>query len=544
MSAGQLDHTFNPAGTPPGTVRTNINNDPINPSDDIAGGLALQSGNLPVVAGLSTDAFGNNPFAAVARYTTGGVLDSSFAISGVFTTPLNGFLAEITGVATQSDGKIVVVGDFISADLGFLPVVFLERLASSGRPDSTFGNGGQVLFPQPNLFFPGTGGLVIESVNVQGNSGNIDVAETLNNSGDVVFAVTRFKPNGNVDMSYGSGGTAIADFGSSFSHAAGIALTDSGRAVVTGTVNDPSGNPSVALAQFKTNGTLDNGFGTGGMSVFVHTAFQASANALAISSGGKILVAGSASSQPNQPVAQVFLLLRFTANGTQDTLFGPSGSGGVVTPNFIDPTFGPNLDAATSVTYDLAGRIVVGGTSAQNLPPPPPGQSQANGLISIGLARYTANGTLDTSFGPGGKVLTSFPNPQPLGQAVTSPVSLGIDVNDKIVVATSIGLIPPAGGNQPPHAFLVARYLSDNGQNINQRGNPSTILTPPSPGGTVSVGTSGVSSTVTARSGAVASDGQATPLALDQLFASLVGQTSAKSDPSDADGSLFDPFSV
>jgi uncharacterized delta-60 repeat protein len=524
-----------------GYTRTDINHG----SDDLVGAMTLQ-GKQAVVAGVSMDA-NFNFSVVVARYRIDGTLDNSFGTlgNGISSTTLPAFFAaEATGVAIDGNGNIVVVGD-----LDFQSI-FIERLRANGSPDPSF-NGGQPVvqvLPQPNLFLNNTAGLVIES------GGKIDVAETVTNSAtsNHDFAVTQFDSTGNFTSYgngslYGGGGTAVADFGTfGDANAAGIALTPGGQAVVTGTVGSVSttGISSVGLARFTISGIPDGGFGTmtppNGETVFGTTD---SANALTIGSNGMILVAGATTQTPSGPAAggSDFLLLRFSANGSRDHSFGPMGFDGVVTANFNDPnpTNGANSDTATSVKYDLAGRIVVGGQSQQNTNPPINGFNQP---ISLALVRYTANGVLDTSFGTGGEVLTVFQSLQDI-----RTVSLGIASDDKIVVATSIATILDQSGGGPattPHDFLVARYLSDNSPSIAQGGGASDILPPPSSGRTDSAGASGVSGTVASLSGDRAGDGQATPLALDQLFASLVGQTSAKSDPGDADGRLFDPFSV
>lgn len=419
LNAGMLDPTFNPAGHPPGTVTTDVKTNGVS-NDDIAGSgtgtgniLTLQFGALPVIAGVSTNPNTGVVSVSVARYLPNGILDPFFGTGGIANTGStdNFLFGEITGVAAQPDGKLVVAGDFADAT-SFAQEYFLERLDVFGHLDPTFGTGGQVILPSANLI--NTSGVVLQA------NGKIDVATTVSNSstGNFDLAVTRFLPNGSLDTSYGSGGVASADLGSlNSATVSGIALTPGGRAVVAGT----TAGGLIALAQFNHNGTLDTSFGggTGKETLPVQGTGGNSAGALTVGADGKILVVGTA----EYPTTNFdFLLARLNANGTLDTTFG---SGGFVHTDFVDPTLHTsNSDVATGVAFDQYGRIVVSGTSEQNV---------NNGAISIALARYNpANGALDTSFGSGGKVLTTF-----TGRPVGAPVSLGIELDDKIVVGAT-----------------------------------------------------------------------------------------------------------
>src|SRR5262249_43331666 len=93
-----------------------------------------------------------------------------------------------------------------------------------------------------------------------------------------------------------------------------------------------------------------------------------------------------------------FLLVRFNADGTPDTTFGAGGTGTPHSPGHVHERLGLAL---------LAGgkTLAMGETDA------------ATGGESLALARYNSNGTLDTTFGTGGKVVTNFAgqnqNPQP-----------------------------------------------------------------------------------------------------------------------------------
>ena len=106
--------------------------------------------------------------------------------------------------------------------------------------------------------------------------------------------------------------------------------------------------------------------------------------ALALQGDGKILVAG------NAPVggSTGFALMRLGANGSPDNGFGTAG---LATTAF---TTLDDLGGAIAVQAD--GRILVAGRSS----------NQSNSDFAV--ARYATNGTLDSSFGIGGKLTIDF----------------------------------------------------------------------------------------------------------------------------------------
>ena len=104
--------------------------------------------------------------------------------------------------------------------------------------------------------------------------------------------------------------------------------------------------------------------------------------AVAVQADGKIVVAGSTGSAFNVPVD--FALARYNTNGTLDTSFGV---GGRVTTDFA----GNDLDEAYSVAIQADGKIVAVGHAVIGK------NASKNG--NVGVVRYNADGSLDTTFG-------------------------------------------------------------------------------------------------------------------------------------------------
>src|SRR5205823_1660150 len=128
---------------------------------------------------------------------------------------------------------------------------------------------------------------------------------------------------------------------------------------------------------YNADGSLDSSFGNNGL-VITDFGFDSQAFALAVQTDGKIVVAGYTFTGGSQ---YDFALARYNTDGSLDTTFGTNGE--VVTD------FGTGGDEALAVVIDADGKIVVAGYTFT-------GDSQ----YDFALARYNADGSLDTSFGP------------------------------------------------------------------------------------------------------------------------------------------------
>jgi uncharacterized delta-60 repeat protein len=125
---GTRDMTFSSDGK----VTTNFSR-----RNDVVTDLTLQPDGKIVAAGISRSD-GSNPNVALARYNADGSLDGGFSGDGKATTDFNGGYDEAWAVALQADGKIVVGGDTAGLGGRFL----VARYDTGGTLDSTFNGGG------------------------------------------------------------------------------------------------------------------------------------------------------------------------------------------------------------------------------------------------------------------------------------------------------------------------------------------------------------------------------------------------------------------
>jgi uncharacterized delta-60 repeat protein len=175
-------------------------------------------------------------------------------------------------------------------------------------------------------------------------------------------------------------------------------------------------------------GTLDITFGSGtGKVITAMGSGEDTANAIAVQPDGKLVVAGSCFNGTDDD----FCLARYSANGVLDTTFG---SGGKVTTDL----FG-SRENANSIAVQPDGKIVVAGS--------------CNVIAGreFCLARYSANGVLDPTFGDGGTVWTTVTFLDDFANA------LAIQPDGKFVVA---GYCYHGGLGSD---FCLARYNTNGG---------------------------------------------------------------------------------
>jgi uncharacterized delta-60 repeat protein len=188
---------------------------------------------------------------------------------------------------------------------------------------------------------------------------------------------------GSLDPTFGNGGKVLTPGGG----ATDAILQPNGDIIASG---------GFGVARFLPTGKLDTTFGTGGLASAGFAGGQ-SGTGVALQPDGKIIWVGS-QGNPSFPAGGTFsfAVARFTANGTLDTSFGTGGHASV---EFFAPPMQGAQEFAGAVLVQPDGKILVAGSARQ-------GQIRF-APIQGALARFTANGTLDTSFGTGGTILSS-----------------------------------------------------------------------------------------------------------------------------------------
>src|SRR5271165_4902290 len=249
---GSLDTTFGTAGI---VSTPSLEDSPLT-------SIALQSdGKIVTVAGGFT--------AFVLRYTTSGVLDSTFGTGGIVTLSfINGPLA--SGVLVQTDGNILVADNS------------LFRLLSNGQFDTSFGTGGAAR----TAGYPATGLALLAN-------GKILVASSF--SGTSGF-ISQYDSNGSLDTAFGIGGQ-LATPGT----APGLVLLETGDFVAGGSLTNNTLRPSpgvsvssFAVSRYLGAGIMDASFGTNGGTVTPVPGFPIVATTgVAVEPNGDIVMLGT-----------------------------------------------------------------------------------------------------------------------------------------------------------------------------------------------------------------------------------------------------------
>lgn len=231
---------------------------PLTAGPDRAQALAIQADGKIVLAGFVQGA-GEWDF-AVARYLADGSLDTGFGFNGIQTTDFGGTEDYAYALGLQPDGKIVIGG--YTTTLGSSAGDFaLARYTTEGVLDSSFGVAGKAVYGALSsndrisaLLIQPEGKIV-----ATGWSDALDPGNSFN-----TFAVLRCLPDGALDTSFGAGGVTITSFGAAFNLAYTIALQADGKILVGGSSNNGSYN-NIALARYLEDGTLDSDFNGSGI---------------------------------------------------------------------------------------------------------------------------------------------------------------------------------------------------------------------------------------------------------------------------------------
>lgn len=446
LTYGQTGGTLDPSFGAGGTVTTDFGG-----NGAAARTVAIQADGTILAAGVAVPN-GVVEFGA-ARYNRDGTLDTTFGTGGIVTTSFDfpGNFDSVFAVVIQPDRKFVMVGSTVMTPFATFA---LARFNANGTLDASFGTGG-IVTTDFGVSAEAT------SASVQAD-GKIVAAGYANLDGGESFALARYNSNGTLDTTFGTGGKVGTAFdsghGFSYAQAFSVAIEPDGRIVVAGALElgtcvfNGAEQPcfDAALARYNSNGTLDASFGTGGRVTTDFGGPNDQAESVALQPDGRILVAGAVGRFISRGFD--FAVARYNSDGTLDTSFGTSGK---VTTDFAGADDLPIEPSAIALQGD--GKIVVVGSTF------------VDDVYDFALARFNTTGTLDTSFGTGGKVATDF------AAANDVPFSVAVQPDGNIVVA--------GGANINGHAnFALARYVASAGsprQASTQRPHRSPSATSP-----------------------------------------------------------------
>ncbi len=290
----------------------------------------------------------------IARYNTDGSLDNTFSNNGILVTGIifkpNDYGNANTSIALQTDGRIVVAGDFT-----------LARYNADGSADHTFSGDGKLVTDTTTYI----GAIAIQSDN------KIVAGQIFRGDFFTDPSVVRYNTNGTVDKTFGVDGKhTIKNPNPGGSNSLGIhsiAFQKDGKIVLTGS------SPGVVVARLNANGSTDTTFNNDGvieLSIYGH-------GSAAIQNDGKIVVGAFEDFRGNYNYA-----VRLNNDGKLDSSFAGTGINSIRLKTVLKI---PSVDNGNFAAIQNDGKIVV---------------------LGAALTRYNSNGYLDSTFGNNGIQVT------------------------------------------------------------------------------------------------------------------------------------------
>ena len=362
-ATGVLDESFGAGGK----VHTDFYG-----GDDYGCGLILETGTGDLILGGYILNGTQNDF-ALARYNSNGTLDNSFGVEGKVMTDFGGRSEWGYGLVRQGDGKLILAGYMLTvAGSDFA----MARYTDGGVLDVGFSEDGWAV---TNLFGSSDQGMTAA---IQPDD-KLVVAGWVEGLADTDFAVARYYSDGSRDASFSSDGRLVTDVNGDYDYAYAMVIQPDGRIIVAGAAYN-GWDDDFALVRYYSDGNLDGTFAGNGKVISDYGAEDDSIHALLLQPDGKLLAAGEVGTANGQD----FALARYNADGSLDTTFGSSGW--AVTDFFGDDDHGLALVRQADGKLLVAGYVSTGAET------------------DIALARYTASGSLDTSFDGDGRVVTDI----------------------------------------------------------------------------------------------------------------------------------------
>gem|GEM_PF-568180 len=297
--------------------------------------VVLQSDGKVILGGFF-GFYDGTPRNRIARLNTDGSLDESFGAG-------TGAISFICAVVVQSDGKVIIGGDFTSYN--GTTINRIARLNDDGTLDPTFN--------------PGTGAnAIVYSVALQSNGKIIIGGDFTTYNGLSQNGIARLNSDGTIDNTFSVGTGANASVYA-------LAIQGDGKVIAGGNFTSYNGTAKNRIIRINTDGSIDNTFAVG-------TGANAAVNSLAIQSDGKVIVGGNFTSYSGTAVNR---LVRLSTTASIDGTFNVgTGAGSYV----------------LAIAIQSDNKIIIGGSF-----------TTYNGTGINRIARLNSAGTLDSGFNPG-----------------------------------------------------------------------------------------------------------------------------------------------
>jgi len=356
LAAGKLeapafiDDNFRPALA--GAAST-INRTLIQPD-----GKILVAGNFHLMSGVSKN--------YIARFNPDGTPDYTFNTK-------SGANGQISAMGLQSDGKIIIGGNFTSYSGN--TVGNIARLNPDGSFDVTFNSSG--------IYYTAGASSTISDISVMPDNRFYIGGNFTSYNGTTINRLARINPNGNIDTTFVPGTAANSTVNV-------IKQISGGKIMIGGFFTNYGGTAIKSLARVNVDGSIDTSFTIG-------TGPSGGINAISVLPDDKILVGGSITTF--NTVAKNGLALLNT-DGSNDNTFAVSGTGATI----------------NAIVRQPDGKYMVGGVFPA-----------IGGNTRQSIARLNADGSFDATFGAGTGL-------NPTGTPVGSIKDLALQADGSVVL--------------------------------------------------------------------------------------------------------------
>jgi uncharacterized delta-60 repeat protein len=306
-----------------------------------------------------------------AALALSGYPDATFGTNGAVKTTMGDF-ASIMQVVQQPDGKLLAMG------LAYAPTnsMAVARYNADGSLDGSFGSAGKFIAPYEyhrgnSIALQGDGKIVIA-----GDA--FDTAETRG------IALMRLLPGGTVDGTFGPGTGYVRFDETDLGRSPRLVATPDGKILVAATGSGEDLNV-IVVARLLGSGAIDPSFGSSGRTVVSGAGHLSAYNVLQLPDG-KVVVGGALNDGTTG--GSKLAVVRLNADGAIDGSFGTAGIG-------LANAQVREGDVRMGLARQPDGKLVVGG-------------SHYGGPSDFTMARFQANGSVDTAFGASGTVTTNL----------------------------------------------------------------------------------------------------------------------------------------
>lgn len=298
-------------------------------------------------------ATGYNGNINIVRTDAEGIIDTGFAEDGWLHVEISDEEEYYAfDAAIQGDGKIFFTGTYYNYDLfSDKAELFIGKLNNNGSYDSSFSDDGW-MYLNTDLYEYTVGRcLALQADN------KILVGGYYYDGEKDHLQLLRCNADGSPDESFGDSGIVRTDVFGNGGRIYGMQLQTDGKIVCVGYEGEYDTMQHILIARFNTDGMPDTDFSSDGFLDYISD-MNSQLKSLAIDEDGNILVTGFTTGASEN--SDMFTA-RITPQGEFDTLFGLNGV--IIT----------SLSDHNDIAYDIAvqpdGKIVVAGTSSENLKP-------------------------------------------------------------------------------------------------------------------------------------------------------------------------------